>query len=93
MERVSFQTDAASSFKSPQTREVFEYQVIGKEMYEHFGKHEARRIFPLFSSAKYTHRLIIDTWLEYQKQGLRKPFPYFIGMLNTRLKRENKLSP
>lgn len=58
----------------------YEYQELGDEMYRHFGKGSGRKVYPLFSSFKYTHRQLRDAWETYKKTG-KHSFDYFMGVL------------
>jgi hypothetical protein len=62
-------------------KEQFEFEALAEEMTAHFGKHQARRIYPLFYNVKYTVPKIRDAWFTYQKQPI-KTFNYFCGILN-----------
>lgn len=63
--------------------DTYEMRDLGDEMYQHFKKWDkkiGRKIFPIFSSQRFTHRAIRDAWKEYQNH-LDKPFEYFMGIL------------
>ncbi len=66
------------NIKQETKRVDYEFQALGIEMTEHFGKEYSKRIWPLF----YRHPLgkIKDAWIAYGK-GNVKTFNYFCGIL------------
>lgn len=66
--------------KDPRNIE-FEYQALGLELQDHFGKQYAKRIWPLFYNARYSVPKIRDAWERYQRSGVGT-FNYFMGILN-----------
>lgn len=75
LEKVVIQPSAKKSAKKID----HEFQAVGVEMQNHFGKECSKRIWPLFY--KYPLGRIKDAWLAYQK-GNVKSFDYFCGILH-----------
>lgn len=84
MEQISVHIRKPERDQDVEEMREFEYQCLGDEMYKHFGKGTGNKIYPLFSSFRYTHRMIRDTWNEYLKHHSGKPLEYFLKMLNNR---------
>ncbi len=59
----------------------WEFQQLGIEMTQHFGKKFSGSIWSNFHKADYTLEIIREAWFVYQKQAI-KSFPYFMGILN-----------
>lgn len=73
--------------KSPPRKIEYEFQLLGVEMMEHFGKEHRKKIWPIFYSKRFSVPIIRDAWFEYlkNKKGI-KSFEYFMGVLNKKIK-------
>lgn len=70
---------ASFLFKEVPKRKIdFEFQALGIEMMDHFGKEYRKRIWPLFY--KFPLGKIIDSYEVYKKSKV-KTFDYFYGIL------------
>ena len=58
-----------------------EYQLLGSEMEEHFGKKERNAIWSHFYNPLYPLEVIRESWYSYQKQSI-KSIKYYFGILN-----------
>lgn len=56
----------------------YEYQALGLEMQDFFGKDYSKRIWPLFY--KYPVPKVREAWLRFKKQPVLS-FNYFFGIL------------
>ena len=54
---------------------------LAREIYNHFGKESGRKVYPLFSNPRYTHRQIKDAWKAFKNTG-QTDWKYFCGILN-----------
>jgi len=67
----------------------FEFQDLGVQMVDCFGKKNARKIWPLFYKPEYTLGMIRDSFIAYKKQPVIS-FNYFMGILNTKAGKKKK---
>lgn len=80
---TEFLPDITKSKTAEETKIDFEFQQLGIEMMQHFGKQYSNRIWPLFHKAQYHISVIRDAWFIYQKTG-KNSFLYFLGILNNK---------
>lgn len=59
----------------------YEFQELGVEMENHFGKRFKSSIWANFHKPQYPFWMIQEAWLAYKKQSI-KSFPYYMGILN-----------
>jgi hypothetical protein len=77
--------DLLERSNSPNKKVEYEFQQLGLEMTEHFGKKYRSQIWAHFYKAEYPLSIIRETWFIYLKTG-KNSFPYYLGILKRKIK-------